>query len=451
MKGHAVGCNILPRNEVDWIALEAHYARHRPALSVVFLEPPAIERLRQHSPDTLYIYRDAIPGDPRGNDDDAQDRMDAIAFVDMLHAKAPPGAALYLGNEPTGNWGKVAAWTVEALNRCDQLGRIGVALNLSYGNPKPEDWKGALKPVLDRLAGTRHILGLHEYWAPGNLGDGYWTNRWNDHIPDAVQVGLTEIGALKQVTVDGVEQLDARTGWTLLPGYSAAQYGSEIRQVIDKARLKRNFRGAALFCVGKWHGCEVNAAVFQEMEQYAAPIIVQSAPDVTNWQPATLVTFALPARLRQSPDATPEVPVLARIPAGTHEVLVDPDGDVTEVSGTRTYTWKRIRYAEGGLTEIGFVRSDAATVTLLTTPEPQPEPEPEPEPQPPLNDALMGMWFSRDEVMQYAALLQQQAALQLSAVALHARMAQNAEQQHALLMAAAGRMTTTAQPAPSLN
>ena len=94
MEGHAVGYNVLPRNEVDWNALEAHYARHRPALSVVFLESPAIERLRQHSPNTLYIYRDAIPGDPRGNDDDAQDRMDAVPFVDMLHARAPSGAAL---------------------------------------------------------------------------------------------------------------------------------------------------------------------------------------------------------------------------------------------------------------------------------------------------------------------------------------------------------------------
>ena len=73
---HAVGYNCLPRNGIDWAAIETHYERHQPALSVVFLEPSGIERLSAKSPNTLYVYRHHIPG--LDNDDDAQDPGEEI-------------------------------------------------------------------------------------------------------------------------------------------------------------------------------------------------------------------------------------------------------------------------------------------------------------------------------------------------------------------------------------
>lgn len=301
---HAVGYNILPRNGIDWTALETHYERHYPSISVVFLEPSAINRLRAKSPNTLYIYRHHIPG--FDNDDDGQDRMDAVAFVDMLHGLAPAGEALYLGNEPTGNWGKLASWTIAALNRCDQLGRTGVALNLAYGNPEPEVWKRELKPVLDRIANTRHILGLHEYFASRILGKGYWTQRWVGHIPQNVKVAITELGALEHVSG---AVLNARKGWRRLPNYPANAYAADIRAVVDDYRRQPNFIGAAIFSVGVWEGCEVGKEIFDEMEQYDGEITVtQPTPPESYGQKMlggklTLVD-ASKVNFRSTPDTT---------------------------------------------------------------------------------------------------------------------------------------------------
>lgn len=340
---HAVGYNCLPRNGIDWAALETHYERHQPALSVVFLEPSGIERLRAKSPNTLYVYRHHVPG--FDNDDDAQDRMEnAVAFVDMLHALAPAGGAIYLGNEPTGNWGKLASWTLAALDRCDQLGRTGVVLNLAYGNPEPDVWKRELKPVLDRIANTRHILGLHEYFAPGNLGKGFWTQRWVGHIPQSAKVAITELGALEHVSG---AVLNARKGWRRLPDYPASAYAADIRAVVDDYRRQPNFVGAAIFSVGTWEGCEVGKEMFDEMEQYDGEIVVTQ----TNWQPRRIVpTGNFNVNIRAS--APGDAQIIGRIPAG------GVDGHVDEA--TLTADWHRVRVeSQVGYVSAAFIRIES--------------------------------------------------------------------------------------------
>jgi hypothetical protein len=273
---HPAGHNVLPRDNPDWTALEAHYAHQPPALTVVFLERSGIDRLRTKSPHTLYIYRHAVPG--KDNDDDVQVTYpDAAGFVDYLHARAPDGAALSLGNEPGGNLAVLAAWTISALNRCDELGRIGVALNLSYGNPEPGDWTGALKPVLDRLANTHHILGLHEYWSPGTLGKGYWTSRWVGHIPRSVRVAITELGALGWN--DQRTDLNARKGWRKLDNYPASAYATDLKAVIDDYLTQPNFVGACIFSAGNWNGCETGEDLYDELEKYEASIPMPDTPD----------------------------------------------------------------------------------------------------------------------------------------------------------------------------
>lgn len=277
---HPAGHNVLPRDNPRWAELIAHYQRNQPAISVSFLERSGIDRLREVSPHTLYIYRHAVSG--KDNDDDVQDTFEnAAGFVDYLNSLAPTGAALYLGNEPKGNWGKLAVWTIAALNRCDQLGRVGVALNLSYGNPEPEVWRGELKPVLDRLANTKHILGLHEYWTPGTLGNGYWTNRWVGNIPYSVKVAITELGALGWN--EDRTDLNARKGWRLLPNYPANKYAAEIRVVIDAYLKQPNFIGACIFSAGNWHGCETGKDLYDELEAYKVGVTM---PETTPPLPA---------------------------------------------------------------------------------------------------------------------------------------------------------------------
>ena len=106
------------------------------------------------------------------DDDNAQERTDPVQFVRQRHDQAPPGALLYLGNEPWPTQ-QLADWTLRALDECERLGRRGVVFNFSTGNPELSRWP-TFELVLRRLRRGGHALGLHEYF------DRHW-NRGDSH------------------------------------------------------------------------------------------------------------------------------------------------------------------------------------------------------------------------------------------------------------------------------
>lgn len=100
----------------------------------------------------------------RSDDDHAHEKFDAAQFVQDMHAIAPHGALLHLGNEPGRNTlAALDAWTLTALQTCDRVGRKGVIFNFETGNPEPPDWP-ALSASIQYAYQHGHFVGLHEYF-----------------------------------------------------------------------------------------------------------------------------------------------------------------------------------------------------------------------------------------------------------------------------------------------
>lgn len=247
------GYNILPRHQLDRARVEQQFEAHRapPGICVVSHEPQVIERLRVKSTGTLFIYRDSPPG--HGTDDNVYEKMGAREYVRYLHAKAPPGAALYLGNEPN-DYARIVAWTLEALDECDLLGRRAVVLNLYPGHPARGDWLRVFAAVLLRIAGTWHVLGLHEYFPRGSLAVPHLVGRceWVDEARRAlglarVLIAITELGML-----DGpASNLDPHKGYQRA-GATDAEYATFLRDAYAIYAALGYVIGTALYCMGKW-------------------------------------------------------------------------------------------------------------------------------------------------------------------------------------------------------
>jgi len=135
----------------------------------------------------------------RSDDDHAHTKFNPVLFVRDLHAAAPAGCYLSLGNEPgRGSLGALADWTDKALRECERLGRKAVIFNFETGNPNPDDWN-TLAPVLDYARRGGHLLGLHAYF-DGKVEDQYKgvpntlvpLSRFGAACPEIV---ITELGA----------------------------------------------------------------------------------------------------------------------------------------------------------------------------------------------------------------------------------------------------------------
>jgi hypothetical protein len=329
------GYNILVRNTSrgDLDRLKEHFRRNPPGISVIFLEPNFINELREVSPNTLYILRDAPPG--HGTDDEIYDKIDGVGYVNYLHGRAPAGAALYLGNEPF-HLDRIVQWTLPALDRCDQLGRRAVVLNLSPGRPEVADWTSVLAPLLQRMNGTNHIMGLHEYWAKGRLFQPWWVGRAKFLYEACDQLGVTrppiaytEIGMLApHPTIQ--DWLDPLGGWRKL-GISPDEYADSLTEVYRVYEGQETALGAAIFCVGTWNGCEIEPAprLFERLEMYE-PMPVPTPPP-------TQPTPTPPAQ--PQPEQPPQPPPPVAKPANA--------GDPVQSRVTRTSSFEFINMRSG--------------------------------------------------------------------------------------------------------
>lgn len=279
------GWNILPRANFDLNEFAPHHDRLKPGICVVNHEPPVIARLGQGSADTLYIYRDSPAG--YGTDDNVHMHTPAADYVRYLHQKAPACAALYLGNEPDDIM-SAAEWSLEALKACDEVGRVGVFLNLSFGRPEPHHWAEMrpLSRLLEKMSGTQHVLGLHEYCGPGKIGEGYWIGRVRNVNARCRSIGIeppriaiTELGVL--AFGDPLKQsLNSHKGWQAA-GLSGVDMMALMYEAYNIYAALPNVIGTALFCAGNWKEgirADKDTMVKQRMEAYRLPVTASERP-----------------------------------------------------------------------------------------------------------------------------------------------------------------------------
>lgn len=430
------GWNINPRNNFDVNEFAHHHARLQPAICVVSHEAPVISRLELDSPNTTFIYRDSPPG--RGTDDDVHLHVPPEAYVRYLHAKAPPRAALYLGNEPNDLYG-AAQWSLEALKACDEVGRVGVFLNLSYGRPEPHHWaeNRPLSQLVETLSGTRHILGLHEYCGPGKLGEGYWIGRCRNVNRRCEEMGIappriaiTELGVLAFVNHVDKALLDSHKGWQAA-GMSAAEMMAELYLAYDLYADLPNVIGTALFCAGDWGEgvrADKDTTVKQQMEAYVGPTIPRPAQRPEEAIVGIITTVestrdAHGANVRDMPLINGRV--LGHVKAGD-KVTVFPQ--TWRVGGAFYWVWVE-PFPAGFPAVIGGASGWVADVAAFEAPNanrkktgplppvelpPSPPPDPEPEPEP-------------DDAAQLETLFTEAAALFVKISAIYAAMQERAE------------------------
>jgi hypothetical protein len=131
-------------------------------------------------------------------DNNADETYDPVDFVNRIHAVAPAGAILALGNEMwlsnADQMRRQSEWTVKALERCEQLGRKGGIFSVSTGNPPDNALWHHARPALQKAKDGGHLLLLHQYWGV----DG-------DPLPrQADPVGFATAGNRRQRTWHGL-------------------------------------------------------------------------------------------------------------------------------------------------------------------------------------------------------------------------------------------------------
>lgn len=145
-------------DKIQGLSLEpflAWNARAKPEVNISIDEPKSAAA--QLAQGTRVIYR-------WSGDDHAHENHDARAFVRRLHNEAPAGCILQLGNEPgRESLERLNNWSLDALDECERLGRIGSLFGFATGEPEPEDWR-VVRPSVIQAKRKGHWVNVHQYF-----------------------------------------------------------------------------------------------------------------------------------------------------------------------------------------------------------------------------------------------------------------------------------------------
>lgn len=150
-----IGLNILAAGVKDKAALLEWCARARPAAVVVMQDPILAQDILARTPNTLVVYRHWP--------DERDFQVAPREWVQLMLGRTRGNKRLvyYALNEPPLT-PAIVRWCVEVVEEATRAGIRVCVLNLPTGNPEPAQWEIA-RPLLERLAGSAHFLGLHEY------------------------------------------------------------------------------------------------------------------------------------------------------------------------------------------------------------------------------------------------------------------------------------------------
>lgn len=186
---------------------------------------------------------------------------------------------VHVDNEPSGEWGRIAAFAKRGMQRLHEDGYVGVFLNLGVGNPSDLNvWNNELANVVEAINNSEHYLGLHEYFMlHPNLGtSGYGVDSNNNltgsRVPDAMdwilgrwkysrcnKILITEFGTddvaairygLKLPVISGI--ISHLAFWNKPQEYFKHQMGLAA-EYYDRPEIK----GVCWFCAGNSGGWEL--------------------------------------------------------------------------------------------------------------------------------------------------------------------------------------------------
>lgn len=182
------GLNILGQYLHDRNALETWVKAAKPAACVVMDSPDLALTLRTLSPATLVIHRSYSPNDSHW--------QETMTPGEWLAAYKPTGPVLQVFNEPNPTGAdrtRFLVWLVSLMKLATAQNVRLVIGNFAVGTPNEKDIEaGYYDPLLQALAESDHLLGLHEYFNQSPLLDApYLCGRFKYWIARAKTLGIS--------------------------------------------------------------------------------------------------------------------------------------------------------------------------------------------------------------------------------------------------------------------
>jgi hypothetical protein len=182
----AISLNVLGLPVPDVPALVTWCVVARPRYALVMDNLDIAGRIRMASPDTQIICRKYRPDDHK-----LHETTSPAEFLNSM-SDVPQSYIVQAGNEPGGDMRAFVAWTAELIARANVLGRRLAVCSFSVGNPDEDQIEaGWYDPILRGLAGSRHVLSLHEYFHDKPAEEWYFVGRYRHFLQRADQLGIS--------------------------------------------------------------------------------------------------------------------------------------------------------------------------------------------------------------------------------------------------------------------
>lgn len=260
------GINILAQYVKDQSSLQAWFKAAQPEATVVMDSPLLAQTLKGLSPSTLVIHRTYHPRD--------SDFENYLSPQDWLKAFAVAGVALQVSNEPNPSGvylDRYFDWLISLMQIATAQGVQLVVGNFAVGTPNEVDIAaGRYDRLLQALAQSQHLLGLHEYFNLSPLADApYLVGRFKFWLDRAHALGISRP---KVVITEHGHDL-GNGGWkTALPSSAVfIQYLKEARSLYLPYDIP-----VCIFCYGyganhQWESWDVEDApdVLSFMKSYS--------------------------------------------------------------------------------------------------------------------------------------------------------------------------------------
>lgn len=319
--------NVLGHTPMDAEGLLAWLRFAPPPYTVVMDDVALAQRVAETR--TTVIFRRYRP-----DDHELASKLSPTEFLDSV-ADIPAGWIVQAGNEPGGDQAQLIQWTVALMRLADARGRRLAVGSWSVGNP--DDLAvaaGAYDALLRALAGSPHVLSLHEYFHDDPAAEPWHIGRYRAFLrrTDALGIARPEVC----ITEHGRDLGGGHDGWRA-QGWSEAEYADRLgaAQHIYCA----DGITACVFCYGRgfndrWQTFNVDGAG-ELLAHMAAMNWAQGDDDMAGppgWVQVKTGTRGVNVRSGAGLSYAP----IAVVRTGD---WVKPSGPTTKANG---YTWQRV-------------------------------------------------------------------------------------------------------------
>lgn len=283
------------------------------------------------------------------------------AFISERARNAPTAAYIHTFNEITPS-AALANQEIECMKVAESVGRKCCIINAAT-NKSAAEWD-AMRPAIERAVRNGHAIGAHVY-LDGTHDEGAfeWVPLMRQYRGTWI---VTEFGYIKSI-------FDANTGWR--NSLSAAGYGGWFHAIVW--RMRQYNAPLLVFSYDHWrqddHGrnngfgfaedSAVTEALMEINKAHKWNAAEAGLPEPT-WEKRRIVLAGDQCNIR----AQPTTASTARVFRDNGFVIEYATNRDTADAGNPSLTWQMVRING----EVGWVRTDAATLAILEPPAPPP-------------------------------------------------------------------------------